>query len=285
MAKKPVKKHSVVAIRHVGFEDLGSFAGTLRKRGFGIAYREAAFHDLGAIDPLAPDLLVVLGGPIGAYEESLYPFLIDELKILEKRIAANRPTLGICLGAQLMARALGARVYPNSAKEMDWSALTLTEDGMRSPLRHVAPDKTRVLNWHGDTFDLPEGATRLASTDITKNQAFAFGKRALALQFHVEVTAQSIEHWLIGHACEIAGTKGAEVPELRAATAAHTPALEIQGPKCFEAWLDLAGLGRSPLDGTGPRAPLRRPIKKKKNTPKKNSPKKNKSGKSKAKPR
>lgn len=238
------KKHrtGVLAIRHVGFEDLGSFADVLRGRGFKVTYREAGLHDLSAIDALAPDLVVVLGGPIGAYEESLYPFINDELRIIEKRLAAKRPVLGICLGAQMMARALGARVYPGAAKELGWSELSLGDSGRRSPLKHLAPDKTKVLHWHGDTFDLPEGAMLLASTAVTMNQAFAFGKRALGLQFHAEVTARGIERWLIGHAGEIAGTKGTSVTALRAATAANAPALQVQGPKCFEDWLDGAGL-------------------------------------------
>ena len=100
---------TVEAIRHVHFEDLGTLAPALAGAGAAIRYREAGQDDLAAVDPLAADLLVVLGGPIGAGDDALYPFLADELRILEARLAAGRPTLGVCLGAQLMARALGAR--------------------------------------------------------------------------------------------------------------------------------------------------------------------------------
>jgi GMP synthase-like glutamine amidotransferase len=139
------------------------------------------------VDPLMPDLLVCLGGPIGAYEEAAYPFLRDELALIERRLAAARPTLGICLGAQLMARALGARIYPAPAKEIGWGEVRLSEAGQKGPLRHFAG--VPVLHWHGDTFDLPKGAELLASTVLCANQAFAFGRYALAFQFHPETTA------------------------------------------------------------------------------------------------
>ena len=200
---------SLVAIRHVHFEHLGSFGPVLRADGYDVAYRDAGVDDLTAIDPAAHDLVVVLGGPIGAYQEGTYPFLRDELRLIEARLAAAKPTLGICLGSQLMARALGARVYPGPDKEIGWSELDLSAAGRASPL--AALDGVHVLHWHGDTFDLPSGAELLASTAKCRNQAFALGRHALGLQFHAEVDAAEIERWLIGHACEIAGVKDTSV--------------------------------------------------------------------------
>jgi putative intracellular protease/amidase len=113
-----------LAIRHVHFEDLGSLEAVLAEQGYGVAYAEAGLDNIAALDPLEPDLLVVLGGPIGAYEEASYPFVLDEVTLLEKRLAADLPTLGVCLGSQLMARALGARVYPASRKEIGCSTGT-----------------------------------------------------------------------------------------------------------------------------------------------------------------
>jgi GMP synthase (glutamine-hydrolysing) len=229
-----------VAIRHVPFEDLGLLEPLLARRGFETRYVEAPVDDLAAVDPLAPDLLVVLGGPIGAYEEALYPFLIRELQLLEQRFADERPTLGLCLGAQLMARALGARVYPGKGKEIGWSPVSLTPAGRSSSLRHL--EETPVLHWHGDTFDLPERAVRLASTELTENQAFTWGRAALALQFHPEAGGPALERWFVGHALEIATTRGVSVEGLRADTQRCSPALERAGSACFEAWLDEAGL-------------------------------------------
>jgi GMP synthase (glutamine-hydrolysing) len=137
----------------------------------------------------------------------------------------------------MMARALGARVYPGGRKEIGWGPLALTEAGRASCLRLLAPEATAVLHWHGDTFDLPAGATLLASTDLYERQAFAWGRHALALQFHCEVTGKALERWFIGHACEIAGTAGVTVPDLRRDTARWGPLLEAHGPKTFDAWL------------------------------------------------
>src|ERR1700733_11064461 len=109
---------TALAIRHVHFEDLGSLEPSLLSAGYQVRYADSGIDDLAAVDALAPDLLVTLGGPIGAYEDDLYPMLKDEVRLLEARLAAERPTLGICLGAQLMARALGSRVYPSGTKEI-----------------------------------------------------------------------------------------------------------------------------------------------------------------------
>jgi GMP synthase (glutamine-hydrolysing) len=232
----------VVAIRHVAFEHLGTLAPLLSRHGFQIRYLDVGVTDLTALDPLAPDLLVVLGGPIGAYEEDLYPCLTDELRLIEHRLAAQRPLLGVCLGAQLMARALGSRVYPGRAKEIGWAPLRLTEPGERSCLADLAGCGYQVLHWHGDTFDLPEQAQRLASTALTENQAFALGNKVLGLQFHLEIDPAEIEHWLIGHAHEIAATPGVTPPALRLDTTQHGAALAASAATCLSRWLVEAGL-------------------------------------------
>jgi GMP synthase (glutamine-hydrolysing) len=167
-----------LAIRHVHFEDLGTFAPVLAAHGYEIAYVDAGLDDLGAIREAAVDLLIVLGGPIGAYEEEHYAFLTAELALIGRQLRANRPILGLCLGAQLMARALGADVRPGPAKEIGWGPVTLTEAGLAGPLRH--PGSEPVLHWHGDAFTLPDGAERLAATEICPNQAFSVGARAFS---------------------------------------------------------------------------------------------------------
>lgn len=231
---------TVLAIRHIAFEDLDSFAALLTERGYAIRYCEAGYDDLTALDPVADDLWVVLGGPIGVYEDAAYPFIRDELQLLRARLAAGRPTLGICLGCQMIALALGARVYPGGHKEIGWKPLRLTEAGQHSPLSAFA-DQTPVLHWHGDTFDLPEGATLLASSNLYPHQAFLWGSCALALQFHIETTARGLERWFIGHAGEIAATPGLSVPGLRRETANHAANAEAKGRQCLAAWLDQVG--------------------------------------------
>lgn len=225
----------VIAIRHLFHEDLGSLEPLLRALGYEVSYLEAGGDDLQAIDPLRPDLLVVLGGPMGVYEADRYPFIGQEVALLRERLAADRPTLGICLGAQLMAKALGARVYPGGRREIGWKPLRFTEEGRELLARLDLP----VLHWHGDTFDLPEGAVRLASTDLYENQAFLFGRNLLALQFHPEVTAAGLERWLLD--AEGDATLVHDLPRLRRETAEFAPALERRGAEFFRDWLKAVG--------------------------------------------
>lgn len=226
-----------IAIRHVAFEDLGSLAPILQQQGYTVTYLEAGVDSLTEINSLAPELLIILGGSIGAYEEHNYPFLVEELRLLEHRLEADLPTLGICLGAQLMARALGARVYPGSYKEIGWSSLQLSQEGIHSSLTHLAANHTNVLHWHGDTFTLPPGSARLASSSKYQNQAFSWGKSALGLQFHPEVTAKGLERWFIGHACEINATPNVSIALLRQDTTHHIDRLETQAAKFWQTWL------------------------------------------------
>jgi GMP synthase (glutamine-hydrolysing) len=228
----------VDVIRHVAFEDLGSFDAVLRQRGFAVRIVEAA-DGLPDLDAPAADLLVVLGGPIGVYETASYPFLNREIALVRERLAAGQPVLGLCLGCQIMAAALGSPVYPGPAKEIGWGPLQLSVAGMASPLVHLAG--IDVLHWHGDTFDLPAGAIHLAATPATRNQAFAFAGNALALQFHPEVTEAGLQHWLVGHACELAAA-GLSVAALREETARKAPALAAAGPALLRDWLAAIGL-------------------------------------------
>ena len=226
-----------IAIRHVAFEGLGSFEAVLRNRGFTVRYHDIGLDELAAIDPLAMELLVVLGGPIGSYEDERYPFLKEELRLLETRLATNRPTLGICLGCQLMAKALGVQVYPGPRKEIGFAPITLTAAGRSSCLAPFGLPGTTVLHWHGDTFDLPPAAVRLASTESYENQAFAVGHNLIGLQFHPEATAIGFERWLIGHTAELT-TAGLSVTDLRTAAERQGPAIERNGAACLGQWLD-----------------------------------------------
>lgn len=224
---------NVVAIRHVAFEDAGILGPVLAVRGIDLCYLEAGVDDLSPAQQA--DLLLVLGGPIGIYEFDRYPFLKHELATIEAAVKGGVPVIGICLGCQALAAVLGARVYPNSQKELGWDELTLTPEGKASPLGAV--EGARVLDWHGDTFDLPAGATRLASTLITPNQAFTYGSKVLALQFHLELPERDMERWLIGHTLELANSK-VDLAKMRAETARHAPKTNESGVRVFNAWLD-----------------------------------------------
>lgn len=226
----------LVAICHVGFEDLGSYHTVFEKNGFNISYLDAGLSNIEGLDPLTADLVVVLGGPIGAYEEESYPFLEQELAFIQARLKAEKPILGFCLGAQLIARALGSRVYPGPATEIGWVPLSLTHDGEKSPVRHLDGVLTNMLHWHGDTFDLPDGATLLASTDTCAHQVFSWGDNCLAFQCHPEVDTDKIESWLVGHACELA-KHDISVSLLREQSVRLGPALRAQGTLCIEEWL------------------------------------------------
>lgn len=232
--------HSILALRHVPFEDLGLLAPLLARRGHAVRYVEVPVTSLEDFDPLSPDLLVVLGGPIGVYERDTYPFLEPETEFIARRLKSGGAVLGICLGSQLMATALGSRVYASGVKEIGWAPLELTPEGRASSLRHL--ERTAVLHWHGDTFDLPDGAVHLASTPLCKNQAFAWGKRALALQFHAEAAGIALESWFVGHTAEIAATPGISVAQLRAATARWSPVITEHGSAFFADWLTGVGL-------------------------------------------
>jgi GMP synthase (glutamine-hydrolysing) len=227
---------SAVALRHVAFEDLGLLAPVLAREGWDVAYRDAAIDDLGHESIAGADLLVVLGAPIGVYETDSYPFLKSEIALIERRLSRDLPTLGICLGAQLMARALGSRVFAGSVKEIGWGHVELSSDGAASCLSPLGEAGAVVLHWHGDTFDLPKDAKRLASNTHYQNQAFAYGRNALGLQFHLEADPRRLEQWYVGHAAELAGAK-VSVAELRAATAKFAGGVASQADRIFTRWL------------------------------------------------
>ena len=230
---------SVAALRHVHFEDLGNLAPVLKRHGYEITYLDVGVDDLSNLDPVKPDLVVVLGGPIGVYEEDKYLFLREELALLKTRLAGDRPTLGICLGGQLVARALDASVYSMGIKEIGFAPIQLTPDGLRSCLSAFVEDGV-VLHWHGDTFNLPERAVCLAHTTACANQAFAYGPKVLGLQFHLEMSLPSFERWLIGHACELAAS-GCSVSDLRAAAKRHAPALARKAEAFLNRWFQEMG--------------------------------------------
>jgi GMP synthase (glutamine-hydrolysing) len=211
---------TIYAIQHVAFEDLGSLEDVFYQLGFRVRYFEAGIDDLTKAFQYE-GLTIILGGPIGVYETQDYPFLQNEIDLLKVRLEKNLPTLGICLGAQLIASVLGAKVSQGSCKEIGWSQLQFpsNDNNILSPLTN-----TSVLHWHGDTFDLPENSTLLASSDLYPNQAFQLGTNILALQFHIEAEENLMEKWLIGHTSELRQAQ-INIPQLRADNQKYAPLL------------------------------------------------------------
>ncbi|MGA2635730.1 MAG: glutamine amidotransferase [Terracidiphilus sp.] len=229
----------VLTLSHVTFEDLGTFESPLRTRGLEIESLNASQTTFPLPQADSCDLLIVLGGPIGVYDHVEYPFLKEEIALISRRIEAQKPILGICLGAQLMAAALGSRVYPGKrGAEIGWSPLQPASNS--NPPAWFAPllaPGISVFHWHGDTFDLPHGTLHLAKTELYDQQAFTLGNNALALQFHPEVTAEGLESWYVGHACELHHANISPI-NLRSAAIQHSAALEKASVAFFNQWLD-----------------------------------------------
>lgn len=187
-------------LQHVPFEGLGSIGGWVRRGG----------HTLGATrfhlgEPVPPiqtvDLLLVMGGPMNIHDEAKYPWLADEKRFIEGAIADRKRVLGVCLGAQLVANVLGAKVYANADKEIGWFPVEVTEAAAATSPFAVFPARLDVFHWHGDTFDIPAGALHVARSAGCANQAFIFGERVVGLQFHLETTLNSARQ-LIAHGAD-----------------------------------------------------------------------------------
>lgn len=234
--KGPSGRPRALVLSHLSFEDTGTLGTVLSKREFEVTTIEPAVSPLEMIDPDEPDLLIVLGGPIGVYDERTYPHIPGEMSFIGRRLKVRKPIIGICLGAQLIARALGARVYPSGLSEIGWLPLHLTPDGSRTCLASLGDGKP-MFHWHGDTFESPPGLVSLASTASIQNQAFMVGRFGLALQCHPEIRRLTFERWLIGHAYELAA-KGIDVDTLRRQTMESGPDLESRAEIFFSCWLE-----------------------------------------------
>lgn len=232
---------TAVVIRHVAYEGLGLFTRVLERNGYDIIYLDAGVADFKRKIALVADIVIVLGGPVSVNDLIKFPYLIDELKLIEQRLANDLPVFALGLGAQLMAKVLGASVYPMHQREYGWAPITLkTEESLLEPFL-----LSHLLHWHNDAFSLPDGATLLASTSKCEVQAFSW-KRSIALQFHPEVDIKRFEQWIIGHAVEIQQSDSECLNKLRQGAARYGEALEASSRQVFVNWLESLA---EPTDG------------------------------------
>lgn len=230
---------SALVIRHALHEDLAGYREPIEAAGYAI--ETAGVDDPGwtQLDFARPDLLVLLGGPMGVYEQDKHPWIAGELRQIARRLAAARPTLGVCFGSQMLAAALGANVYRGPVNEVGFEPLTIADTPAAAPLRHLAG--VPVLHWHGDTFDLPAHAELLASTARYRHQAFGVGRHALALQFHAEMGLDPQFHVWTARGSRFIAAAGTTVEQLTVDHARFGAQVVAAGRAMLSDWL--AGLG------------------------------------------
>jgi GMP synthase-like glutamine amidotransferase len=190
------RMEEVLVFQHDPFEDLGFFAEVLEKQGADYRVVRLFHSEMPAEEWEHVRALIILGGPMNVDEESHFPFLRWEKRIIRAAIDEAVPILGICLGAQLIAATLGTPVFHGPVKEIGWSPISITAHGQVDSLLGYLPENATVFQWHSDGFDLPTGAIRLASSAHYSTQAFRVGKTVYGLQFHLEVTPRMIERWI-----------------------------------------------------------------------------------------
>ncbi|HPK53621.1 MAG TPA: gamma-glutamyl-gamma-aminobutyrate hydrolase family protein [Smithellaceae bacterium] len=197
--------------QHVPYEGLGNIAAWIQTRGCQLSatrfYTDDSLPQLEEIDAL-----IIMGGPMGAYDDKKYSWLTKEKRFMREAINAGKKVLGICLGAQLIASVLGEKVYPHIHKEIGWFPLRLTDEGREAKLFGEFPGEFSAFHWHGDTFSFPRGAARLAETSACRNQAFSYGDNVVGLQFHLDVTRENIEDWILYGAAELAAAPYVQTP-------------------------------------------------------------------------
>ena len=177
-------------LQHVPFEGLGSIEIWLRNAGYEITHTR--FYESDKLPDITDiDLLVIMGGPMSVNDKQDYPWLEKEKAFIQRVIHAGKPTLGICLGAQLVAKSLGADVFPNAVKEIGWFPIQATQTANNELFQF--PKEIKVFHWHGETFSLPIGAVQIAESNGCKNQAFQIGNTVIGLQFHLETTPSSAQ--------------------------------------------------------------------------------------------
>lgn len=234
----------LLVFQHVAAEPLGTLDARIRARGHRIR-----FHNFQRDPDAQPNVdryrgLIVLGGPMNVEDQHRYPHLTTELRAIEAALRQDKPVLGICLGAQLLAHVLGGPVRRHERHEIGWYELVTTPEGRTDPVLASMGERAPVFQWHGCTWGLPAGAVQLARTDTCEQQAFRWGSSAYGFQFHLEADAPMIERWLTIPAyreeLEAAGL-GHDAEAIRVATGSLITQMQPQAESVFNSFLDLVG--------------------------------------------
>ena len=230
-----MQQRKALIIRHVPYEGVAGYREPIEAAGYHVDRIDVADPGFASLDLREPDLLIMMGGPMGVYEQDRHPWIACQLRRLQLRLEADRPTLGVCFGAQMMAAALGAKVYAGPVKEVGFHPVTIHDHAAASPLRHL--DGVPILHWHGDTFTRPDNVEILASSHAYDHQAFRRGSNILGLQFHAEMGLDErfnawIEQWP-----ESVVEAGGDEASLRAAHDLHGPAAVAAGQEMVAEWL------------------------------------------------
>lgn len=235
----------LLVFQHVSFEILGTLHPLLKARGFRLRYANFGRHPHARPDITRYNGLMILGGPMNVDDDERHPHLAVEVQLIRQAIEQGIPVLGICLGAQLIAKALGAPVSANGAKEIGWYDVTLTADAKDDPLFSTFAESEKIFQWHSDSFALPVDAVPLATSSTCLHQAFRYGTNVYGFQFHLEVDEPLIERWLTvpEHCAELTNGGGRFDPAIiRADTTRHIQRSQQLSTAVFGRFIDLFNL-------------------------------------------
>lgn len=235
----------LLVLQHVAHELLGTLNPLLKRAGFRIRYVNFARHPDAQPSLDGYDGLIVLGGPMSVNDADRLPHLTTELKLIEDAMWRDVPVLGICLGAQLIAKTLGAEVYRNPEKEIGWYDVSPTDDAGGDPLLLPLQKTEKIFQWHGETFDMPRSARHLAYSFLCANQAYRYGAKVYGFQFHMEVDEPMIHRWLRvpENQTEISALRGdCHIEQIYGDTSRHMARLREISERVFRAFIDLFGL-------------------------------------------
>jgi GMP synthase (glutamine-hydrolysing) len=235
----------LLVCQHVAHEILGTLNPLLKRAGFRIRYVNFARHPDAQPSLDGYDGIVILGGPMSANDTDRLPHLATEMNLIEQAMHRNLPVLGVCLGAQLIAKTLGAAVYPNPEKEIGWYDVSPTRDAESDPLLAEFCQSEKIFHWHGETFDIPRSTHHLAFSALCANQAFRYGANVYGFQFHLEVDEPMVHRWLAlaEHGNELSGPDWRIDPErIHRETPQHIERLHQLSDRVFGQFIQLFGV-------------------------------------------